>query len=204
MKDLQSIKIDGELNRVDPSKPQDRLNLLVRGIRLQGMDLSKNDDFPISLEKGKARFQVRAKLKGKTLDARISGHIEPVRISAGRKKETRPLPKTMASSLKSIKGFKLEADISGTLGDLDIRLTSDLDRILKKAVGKQLKAQALQFEARLKSGITAKVNQELAKSKAELGGLNSLMGELTKRLKLGDELLKEAAKSNLGGLKLPF
>ena len=204
MKDLQSIKIEGELNRVDPSRPRDRLDLLVRGIQLQGMNLSKSKDFPISLEKGAARFQMQAKLRGKNLDARISGHIKPVRISAGREKETRLLPKTMASSLKAVKGFKLEAYVSGTLGDLDIRLTSDLDRILKKAVGKQVKAQASQLEARLKSAISAKVNKELSESKAGLGGLNSVMDELTNRLKLGDGLLKEAAGGNLGGLKLPF
>ena len=204
MKDLQSIKIEGELNRVDPSRPRDRLDLLVRGIQLLGMNLSKSKDFPISLEKGTARFQIQAKLKGKNLDARISGHIEPVRILAGKKKETRPLPKIMAASLKTVKGFKLEADISGTLGDLDIRLTSDLDRILRKAVGKQVKAQTRQFEARLKSAISAKINKELAESKAELGGLTRMADELTNRLKLGDGLLKEAAGGNLGGLKLPF
>jgi len=96
--------------------------------------------------------------------------------------------------LSGVKGFNFKADVSGTVKDYDLRLTSDLDRVLGEAIGKQVKMQADQFEARLKSAISERVDREMADLKGKLGGLEGLMDELTARLKLGDGLIKELMK----------
>jgi hypothetical protein len=62
------------------------------------------------------------------------------------------LTKALASTVSDIKEFGVKAEISGTLSDYDLKLSSDLGRLLKDAVSNQVKAQAVRLD---KSGMSA-------------------------------------------------
>lgn len=204
MKDLESVTLKGEMNRVNPSDPRDEVNLNVAGYRIRNMTLSKNKDLPVSLKEGLTDFTARAVLVGDALDATVSAGLKSVKITSALPEDARPLAKAMASTLGDIRSFNLQATVSGSVTDYKIRLTSDLDRVLKDAIGRQVREQAARFEKRLTSAISEKVDEQLADLKSRLGGFDSIADELTKRLNLGDGLLKEAAAGAKGGLKLPF
>ncbi|MBC2709570.1 MAG: hypothetical protein HGJ94_00715, partial [Desulfosarcina sp.] len=74
--------------------------------------------------------------------------------------------------------------------------TSDLDKVLKSAVGNLVKKEAAKFQSALKQQITAKLQGPMAQTQSSLAGLGGIEAELSKRLNLGNDLLK--------GLKLPF
>jgi uncharacterized protein (TIGR03545 family) len=203
LKGLQSVKLNGALNHVNPSSPIDTANLDVSGYQAGDLSLSDSPQFPIALKKASADFNANAVLSDQTLKANLLADLKSVEISTGAKKDDSPLAKAMASSLSDVKRFYVKADISGTLKDYNMRLSSDLDRVLKDAVGKQVKTQAARLEKELKAGISEKVNGPLGDLRADLGGLDAVGSELTSRLNLGSDLLKGTEKKGSEGLKLP-
>lgn len=89
--------------------------------------------------------------------------------------------KALTSAISDIKAFNLKAEISGTIQDYDLKLSSDLDSMLKDVVKKQVQAQAIQFEKKLQSVIREKVGGSMADLETSIGGLGSIGNELTTR-----------------------
>ena len=189
LKGLQSVKLNGALNHVNPSSPKDTANLNISGYQVADLSLSDSPQLPIALKNASVDFKADAVLSGQAVKANLLAGLKSVLISTGVKKDAGPLAKAMASSLSDVKRFNVKADISGTLKDYDMRLSSDLDRVLKNAVDKQVKTQAASLEKELKTKISEKVNGPLSELKADLGGLDSVGSELTSRLNLGRDLL---------------
>ncbi len=204
LKGVQSLKLDGTLNRVDPARPTDRANLRVRGYRVEDLSLSKSEQWALALKQAIADTDLQATLKGEALNANLAASLQSVQMVSGVKAGAGVLANAVASALSDVKGFKLEAEVSGTVDQYDVKLTSDLDRVLKDVVGKQLQAQTARLEAQLQSAIAEKVAGPLNELKGSLGGLDGIGTELASRLNLGTDLLKAGKGGAPGGLKLPF
>jgi uncharacterized protein (TIGR03545 family) len=183
------VKLNGVLNHVNPSSPQNTANLDVSGYQVADLSLSDSPQLPIVLKKAGADFKADAVLSGQAVKANLLADLKSVRISTGVKKDVGPLAKAMASSLSNVKRFNVKADISGTLKDYDMRLSSDLDSVLRNAVSKQVRTQAASLEKELKAKIAEKVNGPLSELKADLGGLDAVGSELSGRLDLVRDLL---------------
>jgi len=201
---LASLKIDGSLNHVDPSSAKDTANVLIRGYDISDMDLSSDAVLPIVLKRATADLEARVIIAGETFKANSLTSFQSVNIGTPNEEETSSLMKALISAISDMKAFALKAEISGTVQDYDLRLSSDLDNVLKDVVKKQVKAQAVQFEKRLQSVIQGKVGGSIADLEAFIGGLGSIGSELTARSYFGDELFKRSQKSGSGGMKLPF
>ncbi len=201
---LASLKIDGSLNHVDPTAAKDTVNLLVQGYDVSGMDLSSDAELPIVLKKAMVDLEARATIAGETLRANSLASFRSVNMGTPNQDEASSPMKVLTSAISDIKAFGLKAEISGTKQDYDLKLSSDLDNVLKDAVEKQAKAQAVQFGKRLQSAIQEKVGGSMAGLETNLGGLGSIGSELTARSHFGDELFKRSQKSGSGGMKLPF
>ncbi|HEY4485190.1 MAG TPA: TIGR03545 family protein [Nitrospiria bacterium] len=204
MKGLETLRLAGEINHVNPSRPSDRAELIVRGYPLHEIPLSKGKDMPVVLKEGRTDFEVRGSVSGESLDATISAEVRSAVFSSGPMEHAEPVAKAIASALTEVKGFNVRAHVTGTIENHDTQMDSNLDNILRDAVRKQISEQAARFEARLKSAIAEKTDQGLADLKARLGGLSGLNTELTDRLKIGDGLAKDSSGGGKGGLKLPF
>ncbi|MBW2330415.1 MAG: TIGR03545 family protein, partial [Deltaproteobacteria bacterium] len=201
---LRSVKLDGTLNHVDPSSPKDTANFKIRGYQVTDMSLSDSAELPMVLKKATANLKARASLSGETLKANLLAGLQSVEIATRSQDEAGGLVKAMALAVSDIKKFGVEANISGTLKAYDLQLSSDLDRVLKEAVRKQVEAQVTRLEKELQSAISEKVSEPMADIKASLGGLSAISSELTARLNLGNELLKGTKQNGRSGLKLPF
>ena len=204
LKDFDVASFNGELNRVSPSAPHDSFHLNLKGYNLKNLALSKSKQFPVQLRQGVTDLKGQASIKGAAIEASVSADLRKVRLETTLPKDAKPIPKTMASTLADVKGFNLKGGLSGTREAYDLSLTSDLDRVLKNAVGKQVREQAARFERRLSRAVNEKVNKQLDDLESKLSGMNFLDDELRSRLKIGDDLLKELAKAGEKGLKLPF
>jgi len=204
LKGLQSVKLDGTLNRVDPAKPSDQANLRVRGYRVEDLSLSKSEQWALAIKQAIADTDLQTTLRGEALNANLAATLQSVQISSGVKAGAGVVANAVASALSDVKGFTLKAEVTGTVENYDVKLTSDLDRVLKDVVGKQVQAQSARLEAQLQSAIAEKVAGPLAELKVSLGGLDNIGTELANRLNLGTDLLKGAKGGAAGGLKLPF
>lgn len=201
---LASLKIDGSLNHVDPSSAKDTVNVLIRGYDVSDMDLSSGAELPMVLKKATADLKVQAIIAGETLKATSLASLQSVNMGTPDEKETSSLMKALILAISDMNAFELKAEIAGTIQDYDVKLSSDLDNVLKDAVKKQVKVQAAQFEKRLKLVIQEKVGGSMADLDTDLSGFGSIGSELTARSHFGDELFKRSHKSGPGGIKLPF
>jgi uncharacterized protein (TIGR03545 family) len=206
LKGLGAITLDGAINRVDRAKPQDTGNLKVAAYQLDRLKLG-GPQAPISLAKGLADLDVRALLRGPSLDAGIVSTVSGARIEAGKALAPGPVGEAIAGALADVQNFRVKAEVTGTQEQFDMKVESDLDEVLKEAVGKQARAQVAKLEGPLRAAIEEQVTHQVAEIKGKLGGFDPLISDLAGRLNLGQDILKLGAGGlggKSGGFKLPF
>lgn len=204
MSDLLDVKLKGEFNRLDPFNPRDRFELGASGYRIQNAAISDNEQFRVTLVNATADLTGQADLRADAMNAGLSARLRKASLKTDLPKGANAVTKAMADSLSEINAIELKATLSGTPENHQISLSSDLDQILKDAVGSQIRKQAAQFEQKLTEAVHEKVDPQLAELQSRLGTLNPYVNELNSRLKIGDELLNELTRSGKKGLKLPF
>lgn len=200
---LQSVNLDGTLNHVNPSKPTDQAALRLRGLQVGPLTLAEGTAVPLVLKQAATDLDVRTVLSGDAVDGTFAARLQGVQMTGGVKAEAGALAQAVSSALADIRAFSVKADIGGTLDNPDVRLTSDLDRVIGDVVKKQLQAQLSRVEGELRSAIMEKVNGPLNEAKAGFGGLDGIAKDLAGRMNLGNELLKSGTTAP-GGFKLPF
>jgi uncharacterized protein (TIGR03545 family) len=199
---LQSVKLDGEINRIDPAMPHDAGTLNVRGYRLLDLALSTDENLPISVKEAWMDFDLKAGLRGDALNAGLAATLQSVKIAVGAKPDAGAIAKAVASALSDVKGLHLKADVTGTVKQYDVRVSSDLDQVLKQALGRQMQEQTGKFESQLRAAIAEKAAKPLGDLKTGFGSLTGVGDELTSRLQQAGSLTKGIGAP--GGLKLPF
>jgi len=205
---IRSVNIDGEVNRLDASKPKDRMNMNVAAYALKDVVLSEGSDFPVSLSRADSDFNVKASLTNGVVDAVFDGRFNSVSLSGGDKAGGGHLKKSLYEALSDIRGFDLKVALSGTREDYKMRLSSNIDDVLKKAVGSIVKKESARLQQRLQAAITEKVNGPITKLTGDIGGLDLFDKELSSKLGDLEGLLSggssdSKSKSGLRGL-LPF
>lgn len=204
LKGLKSVKVTGVLDRIEPERPKDSVKMDVAGLKTQEMVLSASKDLPVTLKDAVTDFSLRAGVVGEKIDGRLTAGLKSVEIAAGAEGEKNALQKGIASALSGVKGFNVTADLTGTLDDYDLKISSDLDRVLKDSVGRVVGEQAAEIEKRLKAEIAKEVDGPMKELKESLSGLEAIDGELKGLTDRLTGLLTEAGKKAApGGFKLP-
>ncbi len=203
---VDAITLNGAIDRVDQTKPQDTANLNVAAYQLDHLKLG-GDHSPVALTQGVADLNVRATLSGPSLAATVASNVRGARIEAGKELAPGPVGEVIAGALAGVKAFQLKADVTGTQDQFDLKVDSNLDDVLKDAVGQQAKAQVSKLEGQLRAAIDDKVKTKLDEVRGNLGGLDQLIQDLAGRLSFGQDILKLGAGGlggKSGGFKLPF
>jgi uncharacterized protein (TIGR03545 family) len=199
---LQSLKLNGEIDRVDPARPHDAAVLNARGYRLSDLALSADESLSVSVKEALADFDLKAGLRGETLDGNLAATLQSLRIATGARPDADAVAKAVASALSDVKSLHVKADVTGTVKQYDVRLSSDLDQVLKQALGRQMQEQAGKLEGQLRAAITEKAARPLADLRSSFGGLAGVGDDLAGRVQQATGLTKGGGSS--GGLKLPF
>ena len=205
MQEVRSAKLNGVFNHVRPSKPDDRMTLVVQGYRAMDAVLSENEKLPVSLKEGLVDLKVDGVSRGENFSAKVTAMVRSVRFSSGGKENANPYARAMSSALSKVSSFTLSADVAGTFEDYSVRISSNLDRVLQDAVGKLVREQAGKLEKELQAAIAGKTGGALSDLKKNYSALEATGGSLTGRQNQLNDLLKNAVKSGLPEkLKLPF
>ncbi len=199
-KDLEkigSVKLDGKSDYVIPTRAQNSINLTVKKLAISDLVLSDDAQLPVSLKRALANVDVHALLQSDKIKSSINAAFRGVKLDSNPADKKALMAKVMSSALAGVKNFKATVDVNGTLENYDIKIKSDLDRVLKQSVGSIARKESAKLEAKLKQAVFAKVKGPLGDSKRNLGGFGNIGQELNGRLGSGSDLLK-------GGLKLTF
>lgn len=202
LKGLKLLKLAGEVNRVVPAKPKDTVEANIKGYRVEGFELARGSAFPLTLKQALMDIDFSALVKGADVDASLQAGFSSVEMVPG-KKELGTVERAVASALSGVGGFKLKASVAGVLPDYDLKLSSDLDGVLKGAVGKVVADQAAQFEKRLRAEVLDRTEGPLKELGGSFAGLESIKKELGVRSGLTDKLLEEIGEASMGGIKIP-
>ena len=190
---LDALKLEGAMNRMDPSKPTDEATLRISGYRLEGIPLDDQAGLGLELKQAIADVDVKATLSGETLSASLSSHLRSVRIAIGSKSGSNALVAAIASAFSDIQSLRVVADMSGTRERYDLKVRSDLAQMLKDKAGKQVLAKTERFKAQLQAAIMAELKGPLGEMTREFGKVDVLHRDLLGRLKLSQDTLRLSA-----------
>ncbi|MGB5056022.1 MAG: TIGR03545 family protein [Nitrospirales bacterium] len=213
LKGVQSVSLEGALNHVQPADSKDQLTVQAKGYELTNLALSKDAKWPVTLTSGMSDINVNTELKGQALTVHGAGNLRGLHLSAGTEDDPNPLTKALSSAVTGISQLSLQADVTGTLEQPDVTISSDLDRILQDAAGKMVNELAAKFGAELQSAISAKIAEPMQQLKNNLSGFERMAGELTERVMQHNDVLNRLLEKSLpkkglkdlpGGFKLPF
>ena len=190
---MKKLSLTGALNHVDPQHPRDTADLSVRGYRAKGVELVKSDALGLTLADADADIDVDTELRGGALHAKGSAALDAVRFATTTEAKS-AIATSIAAALDDVKRFHVDGEVTGTAADYDLHLSSDLDRVLKDAFGKQVKARAAEFETQLTAAINERLAGPLGAVDGKLGELGLLDGDLQSRLKDGNAVRDEIEK----------
>ena len=196
LKQLQALKLEGSINRIDPKKTMDRIAMQLKEYKVQNASLSQSADLPVMIKEGLADIDLQAKLEGGSLNGNLTAGLKSASIGVKEGSGKGPILSAIGSALGQLSGFNVKVDVSGPLNDYNIRLSSDLDQALKSAAGRMIQQQAEKFEKELKTAVLAKAGGPLDQLKSDKNGFDATGSQLTDRLKLLTDLL--------GNVKRPF
>jgi uncharacterized protein (TIGR03545 family) len=196
MKRIDKLDLIGTADFVVPDNPKNAARLNIQGLGLNNLPLVREGSLPLTLKRATGDLKLNLETVGRVLDAGLKADFGAVEFLSGGGGEQTAIAGAIQSAIAGVDRFNLSADIAGTLDAYTVAIRSDLDKLLKSAVGSLVKKEADKFRAALNQQITQRLEGPLAQTKGSLAGLSDIESELAERLDLGNELLK--------GLKLPF
>lgn len=196
LKGLESVALEGTFDRVRAEARKDVLSIRIRGFRASGLKLSTSPALPISLAEGLVDLDVGATLEKGAITARIAAGLRGVRLAV-EPKETRQglagrVDAAIRTALQSVSSLNLTAEVGGPTDAFEVKVRSDLDDVLKNAVGAVVRDQMAGLERDLKAAIAERIAgplrtlglgvKDLDAYGLELDGLSKRLNDLLKRL----------------------
>ena len=201
---LQSLRLDGTLDHVSRLTTSDRVHLKVRGYQVEQLTLSETDDFSVNLAKGLADLDLSSIVSNGAIATDFAAAVKSAKLEVDIPAESGPVARAISSTLRGVSSFSLDAKVSGNLDDYTMKLSSDLDRIVKDRVSAELKDQVAKLEKDLRAEISARASGPIQQAKSSLGDFTPLGDELERRLQDFISLQKEALfKTPSSGLPIP-
>ncbi len=193
---LDFIKILGSLDQTNPEKSINTVKGIVKGYLLENFRLPADAGVPVIIKKAIADLEIDSSLKGENLAALLTAALKNISLSVDTSAQSSPLVKAMGTALEGVSTLAANADVNGTLENYIVTLKSDVDKLLKSAMGKVVHQQTAALKKQLTSQISAQLQGPAGEAKGALGGFGGIQGELEKRLNFGSGVM--------GDLKLPF
>ncbi|MBW2514995.1 MAG: TIGR03545 family protein [Deltaproteobacteria bacterium] len=187
--DMQSINIAGALDHIAPDNSSDQITVKVQRYRVEDFKLSTSDKLPVTLKKGLAHLNLAAVLRKGDLDADARVIMDAAVLETGETFGDNPLAKALDAALADVSKFSANVKLAGPLDNVSVRMTSDLDNVLKNAVGKQIKNLTNEFENELRAGVLEKVEGPLADTVDSMSAVDGIAREIRSRLDIGNEVL---------------
>ncbi len=204
MKDMRALSVSGALDHIRPDRIDDTIRISADGCSAENMVMSDSKALPISLQNGSMDIDVKGRRGRDGMQTTLVATFRSVRIKTGGEEGGAVLA-SLRSALAKVTAFSVTADISGEPGNYDMKISSDLDRVFKDAVGRVVQEQSSRLEKELTAAVRAKTGGKLNDLKTSLAGLSSAGGSIDSVQSRLESLLREATQQGGGGkMKLPF
>jgi uncharacterized protein (TIGR03545 family) len=189
MQNMGKIFVEGAFDRTIPDRAVDTVTGQFSDYRFASMDVSSDPALPITLKNAFADIQVGIKIKDEQIASSLNSTLKSVVIGTGDADDQDPVRAAIKDALSEISKFHIAAELNGTLENYDIRIKSDIDRVIQNAIGNVVQKQVKRFENNLKQAISEKTDKLLGGLETNMAGFGSIEKEIGNRLNLGDGLL---------------
>ncbi|MBC2710405.1 MAG: TIGR03545 family protein, partial [Desulfosarcina sp.] len=146
MKQIASLSLIGTANYVKPDDPRNNARLAIKGLALENLPLVREASFPMTLKQATSDLNLKLETAGNVLDAVLKANFRAVQLVSGASEQQTAITEAIHSAISRVDRFSLNADIAGTLEAYTVDITSDLDKVLKSAVGNLVKKEAAKFQ----------------------------------------------------------
>ena len=159
------------------------------GFSMANTQLSKSKMLPNKVKSGTGSILTSLKLEGESINGKIKFIGNKLLFEFKKEKpQKNTMDRIIYDVLQSIKRVEFIADVSGTAGDLDFKLSSNLDN----AISKGLKASIAKEIEAAKRKIEKRIDKEVSKYRAQLDDVvkekeEQLQAEIAKYQKKVDE-----------------
>jgi uncharacterized protein (TIGR03545 family) len=202
LKDAQGAVVNATLDHRKAGMPDDNIEIAMRGYKVAGMTLSSAASLPVSLQEGVMDLEIKGRRDAKAISARCIARVRGAKLNTGGDGSGSAFEKAIRSSLAKVSAFTLTADITGTPENYQVKVSSDLDKVMKDAVGSMVREQREKLEKELQKAVQEKTEAKLAGLKGAIGGLGSQGDKLDGLQEKLNGLIKEAGGQAGGKLKL--
>jgi uncharacterized protein (TIGR03545 family) len=189
LKGVDLVKITGNFDHMSPDTPKDTIGATVRGFKVAGLSISDSEEFPLTLETALANLNLDAVIKGNAVDSKMEFILSSVRFQEP-KEDSSIVLRSIRNALSAVTDCSITADIKGTLDKQDIKIASDLDNRLKKAISQTVMKQTEEFKAKLIKEINSSTHTQVSALKGSIAGLDSIDKKLQDRLQVGNQLTR--------------
>ena len=184
-----TIRLNGLFDATAPPKTRAKADLKLQNVAVAPRDLVNKPGLTARLQSARVDLDIRSALDDERIGATLDAGLDPIRITAESGKGADAFASALTAALTGVRRMKATAAVKGTLTQPKIRLTTDLDRVLKDAVAGLAVREARKLEKALQKEIYAQTNTPLKQTGLELDQFGLIGEELAKRLNLGDNLL---------------
>jgi len=199
LKNAGELELVGTLNHTDPGRAVDKVNFRLARYNVENFVLSESDTFPLTLKQAQSDLHAEVQLTENVLTASMLSAVQSAEFETTWDKKPGSIARSMESALKDVNAFDIKVDISGSKEKYDMHVSSDLDEIMKNAIGKQVKQSVDKFEKQLEDSIKEKTAGKIAELKSRFSKVDQLQKKLDKSEKLGNDKLK-LADNNIDAL----
>ncbi|NOX43744.1 MAG: TIGR03545 family protein [Gammaproteobacteria bacterium] len=198
MDNISKLKFSGNFNHIKPDDSIDTVNLDLTGYKVSHFTVSRSQSFPLSLDSAIADIVLSGELKQGNLNANLASQVKSANfvmsldtsLDTPSDKNTSKLTKIIGDALKNVKTFDVKANLQGTIKDQDIDISSNLDDVVKDAMGEQFKQKAQAFENELKDKVEQKTKGLTAKLESQLEKFNGIQQNMDSKQKSAEENIK--------------
>jgi uncharacterized protein (TIGR03545 family) len=194
LKGIESIELKGTLDHRKPADSTDTIFFNSKGVSVSNMELSTSEDFPVSIEDALMDVHIKGTISNGEMVTRVIARFKDVNIKAGNNIDS-ALAKTLSSALESVEEFSLTADLTGPVMSPSIKISSNLDKIMKDAAGKAVKKQAQKFRGQLEAEVLKKTEGKISQIKGSLGSLSKMRNKLNTNRKGLKGAIDDATKA---------
>ncbi len=187
LKRVEQFALDATFDHRDSTKAEDRMQLKLKGLQLEGIELVGSSSFPLALQQARSDIDGSLSLRQGALQAAFNSDFRGARFSAEAKGD---IARELASSLAAIDQFSVEGTLGGTLTSPKLTLRSDLDQRLSGQFKQRLRARQAEFEQKLRTELENRISGPRSEYEQKLNQLQNIEKEVDALIAENERMLK--------------
>ena len=183
----ESINLEGLINHVNKDDVKDHLSLSIQKQKINETEYKILKDWELNISNGSVDRIFDVAINNGKIESKLKLNFIGTSISSNYLGQKNILINSIDSVLAKISNFYVDIDISGTVGDYNTVINSNLDNIVDSAVRNIVKSEANKVTTIIDDTINDKKHELIKVIESELEKLALDMSQI-------DDILNEAKK----------